>query len=138
MEPIPPEILLDDVPPELGRIGQRLRDLVHETLPDAIERVRPGWRIIGYDLPVGPRRTVFFAWILPQQEHIHLGFVHGLALDDPLRLLDGQPGVKFARWTTFERPDQLVEDPLRALLEQAAFVAGLPREDRGAMLAAGS
>jgi hypothetical protein len=138
MEPIPPEILLDDVPPELGRIGQRLRDLVHETLPDAIERVRPGWRIIGYDLPVGPRRTVFFAWIMPQQEHIHLGFVHGLALDDPLRLLDGQPGVKFARWTTFERPDQLIEDPLRALLGQAAFVAGLPREDRGAMLAAES
>jgi hypothetical protein len=75
---------------------------------------------------------------MPQQEHIHLGFVHGLALDDPLRLLDGQPGVKFARWTTFERPDQLIEDPLRALLGQAAFVAGLPREDRGAMLAAGS
>ena len=138
MEPIPPEVLLDDVPPELGRIGQRLRELVHETLPDAIERVRPGWRIIGYDLPVGPRRSVFFAWILPQQEHIHLGFVHGTALDDPLQLLDGQPGVKYARWTTFERLDQLVEDPLRALLERAAIVAALPREARAAMLAPGS
>jgi hypothetical protein len=129
MEPIPPEILLDDIPPELGRIGQRLRRLVRETLPDATERVRPGWGIIGYDVPVG-RRTRFFAWILPQQEHIHLGFVHGVALDDPLDLLNGQPGVKYARWTTFEREGELDEEPLRALLEQSALVAGLPRDMR--------
>jgi hypothetical protein len=76
------------------------------------------------------RRTRFFAWILPQQEHIHLGFVHGVALDDPLDLLNGQPGVKYARWTTFEREGELDEEPLRALLEQSALVAGLPRDMR--------
>lgn len=130
MEPIPPEVLLDEIPPELGRIGERMRRLVLETLPDAIERVRPGWRVIGYDLPVGPRRTVFVAWILPQVEHIHLGFVHGTSLDDPHRLLRGQRGVKYARWTTFEPGDDLDEAPLRALLTQAAVVAGLPRDAR--------
>jgi hypothetical protein len=33
MEQIPPEVLLDDVPTELGRIGHHLRRLVHATLP---------------------------------------------------------------------------------------------------------
>jgi hypothetical protein len=130
MEPIPPEVLLDQVPSELGRIGVRMRRLVRETLPDVVERVRPGWRIIGYDLPVGPRRTVFFAWILPQVEHIHLGFVHGTALDDPHGLLQGQRGVKYARWTTYQPGDPFDEAPLRDLLANAALVAGLPREAR--------
>src|SRR5512142_2056802 len=108
VEQVPPEALLADSPAELGRIGERLREIVRAVLPDVLERVRPGWRVIGYDLPVG-RRTVFFAWILPQQEHIHLGFVHGVALADPQHLLQGQRGVKLARWTTFlpgDEPDE--------------------------------
>ncbi len=130
MEPIPAEVLLDEIPPELARIGERMRGLVREVLPDAVERVRPGWRVIGYDLPAGRRKTVFFAWILPQQEHIHLGFVHGSALDDPHHLLQGQRGVKYARWTTFVPGDTVDATSLRALLIDAAFVAGLPREVR--------
>ena len=33
--------------------------------PEGIERVRTGWRLIGYDLPVG-RRTRYFAWVAPE------------------------------------------------------------------------
>ena len=40
MEPIPPEVLLDGIPPELARIGERMRRLVRAVLPDAVERVR--------------------------------------------------------------------------------------------------
>ena len=129
MDAIPPEILLAGSPPELAAIGERLRALVVETLPDVAERVRLGWHVIGYDLPVG-RRTVFFAWILPQQEHIHLGFVHGVALEDRDHLLHGQRGVKYARWTTFQPGDEPDDAPLRGLLLEAAAVAGLPREIR--------
>lgn len=129
MEPMPPEALLDATPDELALIGERLRTIVRSALPEAIERVRPGWRVIGYDLPIG-RRTVFFAWILPQQEHIHLGFVHGVALEDPHRLLQGQRGVKLARWTTFEAGADLDEPALEDLLHEAALVAALPREAR--------
>lgn len=129
VEQVPPEALLADSPAELGRIGERLREIVRAVLPDVLERVRPGWRVIGYDLPVG-RRTVFFAWILPQQEHIHLGFVHGVALADPQHLLQGQRGVKLARWTTFLPGDEPDERALRELLTEAAVVAGMPRELR--------
>ena len=130
---LPPEALLAHVPEELAHIGERLRGIVRATLPEVIERVRPGWRIIGYDLPMGRRRSVFFAWILPQQEHIHLGFVHGVAFEDPLHLLHGQPGVKLARWTTFEAGDELDPPALRDLLAEAALVAGLPSEARSDM-----
>lgn len=126
---IPPEILLDEVPVELGRIGERLREIVRAAVPGVVERVRPGWRIIGYDLPL-PRGTTFFSWILPQQEHIHLGFVHGVALEDPRHLLQGQPGVKLARWTTFIVGDEPDEVALRELLIDAALVAGMPTDAR--------
>ena len=129
MDAIPPEALLDASPPPLAAIGERLREIVRGAVPDAIERVRLGWRVIGYDLPIG-RRTVFFAWILPQQEHIHLGFVHGAALEDPRHLLHGQRGVKFAKWTTYVAADVPDEGALAGLLDEAVLVAGLPHELR--------
>jgi hypothetical protein len=130
MEPLPPEALLAESPAELAVIGERLREIVRTTMPEAVERVRTGWHVIGYDLPLGRRRTRFFAWIMPQQEHIHLGFVFGAAMDDLYGLLHGQRGVKRARWTTFEAGDELDVDALADLLTQAAFVAGLPPEAR--------
>ncbi len=50
-----PEIhaFLDGYPDRMIAIAERLRSLVRETLPDSTERVRAGWRIIGYDVPVG-------------------------------------------------------------------------------------
>ena len=37
--------------PPVGVLAQRLRAVVQRAVPQAIERVRPGWRLIGYDLP---------------------------------------------------------------------------------------
>ncbi len=48
---IPPEAFLTGYPPPIMALGQRLRWMVKRAVPDAIERVRPGWRLIGYDLP---------------------------------------------------------------------------------------
>jgi hypothetical protein len=129
MDPMPPEALLADVPEPMAAIARRLRLVVRHALPDAIERVRTGWRIIGYDVPVG-RRNVYFAWIWPQFEHVHLGFVHGVAMDDPERRLKGQSSVKLARWTTFTPSDPIDEPVLGALIREGARVATLPRPER--------
>ncbi len=121
---MPPEALLADFP-HLAVTAERLRTIVRSAVPEAIERVRPGWRLIGYDLPVG-RRTVFFAWIWPQPEHVHLGFVHGVAVPDPDRLLRGQRGVKLARWTTFTAGESIDDGALAQLVLAAAEIAVLP------------
>ena len=89
MDPIPPEALLDHYPGPMRDLGERLRGIVRDTFPDVLERVRPGWHLIGYDLPIG-RRSVYFAYVAPEYEHVHLGFEHGWAMRDPDGLLQGR------------------------------------------------
>jgi len=89
---IPPEAFLERSAPSMRQVAEALRVIVRATWPDVDERVRPGWGLLGYDLPVG-RRSVFAAWIWPQPEHVHLGFVRGVLMRHPGRRLDGA-GVK--------------------------------------------
>ena len=63
---IPPDAFLSAYPDEIRALAEKLRAVVRRAAPDAIERVRFGWRLIGYDLPVG-RRTVYFAWVAPSR-----------------------------------------------------------------------
>ena len=61
-ELIPAELFLSAYPPDIRELAERLRGSVSEAVPDAIERVRIGWRLIGYDVPVGSR-TRYFAFV---------------------------------------------------------------------------
>ena len=129
LESMPVEALLADFPPSHTVIAERLRRVVLDAVPDAIERVRSGWRLIGYDLPT--RRTgAFFAWIWLEPEHVHLGFPRGVAMDDPDDVLEGAGITKLARWLTYAPGDE-VDDALatRQVLE-AARVALIPRSAR--------
>jgi hypothetical protein len=98
---MPPEALLAGYPPSHVEIAERLRGVVLDAVPDAIERVRPGWRLIGYDVAVH-RRTAMFAWIWLEPEHVHLGFPRGVHMEDPLGLMLGAGVTKLARWLTYE------------------------------------
>ena len=126
---IPPEAFLTSYPPPIIALGQRLRGVVKRAVPDAIERVRPGWRLIGYDLP-GRRRGVFFAWVWPELEHVHLGFPHGVLMDDPKSQLKGKGITKKARWLTYQPGDRIDEARALALVEEAVRVALVPRSMR--------
>jgi hypothetical protein len=123
---IPPEALLADSTPPIREIAERLRRVVRSAVPDAIERVRPGWGLIGYDLPIR-RRTVFFAWVWPEGPHVHLGFPHGDLMDDPRGVLHGAGVTKRARWLTFEPGDPIDEAQAADLVVEAAKVAVIPR-----------
>jgi hypothetical protein len=129
MEPIPPEALLEDFPPPMQSIANRLREIVKETMPEAIERVRPGWRLIGYDLPAG-RKATYFAYVAPENGHVHLGFEHGWAMRDPHRLLQGVGITKQVRWLTFLEGDPVPADLCRELIIEAARVATMTRGER--------
>jgi hypothetical protein len=133
VETIPPEAILADFPPSHVAMAERLRALVKASAPDAIERVRSGWRLIGYDLP-RRRGTTFFAWIWPQPEHVHLGFPLGVVMSDPDGHLQGAGITKQARWLTYETVDEIDEGVATRLVDEALRVAGMSHDERRAIL----
>lgn len=131
MDPLPPEAILAVAPPSLQRLGHELRDLVKGTFPEVLERVRPGWHLIGYDLPVaGRRKPVYIAYIAAEPIHIHLGFEHGWAMRDPRGLLQGAGITKQVRWLTFVPGDTIDDAICIELLREAATVARMTRGER--------
>lgn len=129
METIPPEALIDGYPPEHQAIASKLRQLVRAAVPDAIERVRTGWGIIGYDVPVG-RQTRFFAWVWLQPEHVHLGFQNGVLMDDPNGLLQGAGVTKQVRWLTLDSMDGIREAEFMEFVREAARIGMMSRSER--------
>jgi hypothetical protein len=130
MEPIPPELFLEGYPPGIRRAVERLRAVVKEAVPDAIERVRIGWRLIGYDIPVG-KRSRYFAFVWPEVEHAHLGFEYGIWMADPDNLLRGAHlKLRKVRFVTYEPGDRIPVSTLVALTRDAARLATMSREER--------
>jgi hypothetical protein len=132
-DPIPPDAYLAAFPPAIAAIGERLRHAVGEAIPDAIERVRPGWHLVGYDVPNG-RRAAYFAYIAAETEHIHLGFEHGYVMEDPHGRLQGAGITRQVRWLTFLPGDRVDAGDLEPLILEAARVACLTREERFAAM----
>lgn len=131
---IPPDALLVGLPEPMPELAHALRALVMRAQPDAIEAVRPGWRIIGYDLPLGRRRKAYFAWIMAERVHVHLGFPKGMLLRDPDRLLSGAGEAKVARWLTVRDADEIDVERFEALVDEAAATAMIPRSARATLL----
>jgi hypothetical protein len=123
MDSMPTEALLDAYPPPMRAIAEHLRAIVRRAIPDAVERVRPGWRLIGYDVPAGPRRLTYFAYVAPEVEHVHLGFEYGVFMSDPDRMLLGAGITRKVRWLTFRPGDPIDERPLVELVREGARVA---------------
>ena len=131
-ERVPPEALLAGYPGPIADLAEQIREIVRDAVPSSIEAVRPGWRIIGYNVPVG-RRTPYFAWLMVQVEHVHLGFPNGTLLDDPDDELEGAGITKRARWLTATPGRPLAREPYVRFAREAARVAGLPPAEQGAL-----
>lgn len=125
---VPVEALLADHSPEHRALANALRELVRDTIPEAIERVRPGWGLIGYDVPVG-RRTRYFAFIWLEPEHVHLGFEHGVLMEDPKGLLEGRGITKQVRWLTMRSLGEIPSET-PDLIREAARVGAMSRAER--------
>jgi len=121
-----PEQFLADYHPIEQELCNLLRDLVKQALPNVIERVRPGWRLIGYNVPNGKRNS-YIGWIAPFKGGADIGFEYGVLLDDPDRLLIGADRtVKQVRWITIWKPSDIRPDAFARLIKQAAEVAVRP------------
>lgn len=122
---MPVEAFLEGYSPTHRAIANRLRSIIHGTIPESTERVRAGWRVIGFDLPKG-RRSRFFAWVFPEREHVHLGFPQGVLIADPERLMDGDGITKRARWLTYTAVEDIDEELAVRLVLAAAGIGDLP------------
>ena len=132
---MPIEAFLEPYPPPIRTAAERLRRLVLQVEPDAIERVREGWRIIGYDVRVG-RRTRYFAWIGPEPKHVHIGFQHGVLMADPQRRLRGAHlRLKNVRYLTFTSADQIDDREVLEFIREAVRINTLSRAEQQGLAA---
>jgi hypothetical protein len=130
VKPIPPELFLAGYPSGIQDIAERLCALVVRAVPDAVERVRPGWRLIGYDIPAG-KRTRYFAFVAPEIEHVHIGFEYGAWMADPDNLLRGAHlDLRKVRFVTYEPGDTVPERALVAYVQDAARLAAMSAAER--------
>jgi hypothetical protein len=140
MDEPPTDWLLAGFAPPRIEAAQRLRDLVRWAVPAALEVPGAfGARAVdrlafGYRVPVDRRRAPLFAWVLVQPEHVHLGFEHGVFLDDPDRRFEGRQ-LRRVRFITVRSLAGIVdEDRLVSWTQAAARMAAWTRAERLARL----
>jgi len=125
-ETMPVEVFLEPVPPPMREIVDRLRAILKAATPEAAERVRLGWRILAYDLPIR-KHGAYFAWIGAEKTHVHIGFPKGVLMDDPRGVLKGAGITKYARWLTYVPGAPIDEDLITELVLEAKHVAEIPK-----------
>jgi hypothetical protein len=90
--------------------------------------------LIGYKVPVG-RRSVYFAYVALEPIHVHLGFEHGIFMNDPDGRLEGAHlNLRKVRYLTLRSIDEIDEAAFLDLVRESVRVAVLPREARLATL----
>lgn len=80
-----PEQLLARYPEPMRALAEQARSLVRGTVPEASEYVNAGWCALAYRHP----DAGYFCGIFPFADHVKLLFEHGVELDDPSGLLEG-------------------------------------------------
>jgi hypothetical protein len=134
MDEMTPGAFLALYPDGIREAADGLRAIVKRAVPDVVERVRPGWRLIGFEVPVG-RRSRYFAYVAPEEAHVHLGFEYGAWMADPERLLEGAHlKLRKVRYVTFKPGKPIPEPALVELTREAARVATMSTTERMSLL----
>lgn len=111
--------LLAPFGPKVVTLANAARRRMTTLVPHAVERLRPGWGLIGYSAPK------YFTFIVAVKGGVRIGFEWGVRLDDPAGLLEGDGSQ--VRFVTITRASQLRARPLQELISAAAFRPGLSR-----------
>ncbi len=102
--------------PQLVRdIALAARELVRQTVPDAIETVDRSARLIGYSYGPGYKDTI--CTLLMSQTGVKVGIARGSELPDPARLLQGSGKVH--RHVQLRTVADVANPGLKHLLEAA-------------------
>ena len=114
---------LDGFEPRLRQLAEAARARILSAVPRATERVRPGWRLIGYNAPA------YFAFIAFARDHVRIGFEWGVMLTNHAGLLEGTGSQ--VRYVAIRSVADLNRAPVSALLRSAAAIVPPPRPQRG-------
>ncbi len=101
--------------PEVRDLALKVRDLVFEVKPDAIEGVDPSSKIIGFGY--GTKYKDLIGAIALQKSYVNLMFSKGTQLPDPKGLLEGTG--KSARHIKIRTADDLKNPAVKKLLKEA-------------------
>ncbi len=112
--------LLDQLPsdtlPLVKPVALRLRAVILEVYPTAIEVVRLGDGAAAYG--VGPKKmSESHVYVMPKTGYVNLGFWHGINIPDPEGLLEGT-GKKM-RHVKIKSIDMAEAPSVRALIKAA-------------------
>jgi hypothetical protein len=88
------EGLLEEHSPEVAELARHVIVLIRSVIPDATERVYPGWHGIGFHHPTAG----YVCAVFPATDHLRVGFEHGHLLADPAGVFD--PGGRKVRYIT--------------------------------------
>jgi len=106
------EELLSEHRPKIASISTGLRQIMLDLLPEAEERVYPGWHGIGYVDP----ELGYIGAIFPQADEVRLGFEHGYTLNDPDGLLI-RPGTRVA-YLSYRTLDSIDRETIEDFMAQ--------------------
>ena len=95
------DTFLKGYPPPVREIAVKAREVILSVMPDATEKVYPGWKVIQYG--AGTDMKSVFAAISPQRERVNLGLANGADLEDPDGLLEGDgKAIRHVKLTSLE------------------------------------
>jgi hypothetical protein len=101
--------------PQVREIAVKAREVILSVMPDAAEKVYPGWKVIQY--ATGADMKSVFAAISPQKERVNLGLANGAGLPDPEGLLEGTGvGIRHVKLTS---PEAASAPAVRTLVQGA-------------------
>ena len=111
---------LTGYPVRVRKLTLRLRRIVKTTMPELIEAVAPGWKLIGYRV-VGLRSSKYFCYLAPMEDHVRLGFEYGRWLTDPSHILQGS-GTQ-VRFVVIKNEKEIRVKVLQQLIAEASLIA---------------
>lgn len=110
------EKAIESFSPEIQKIARKIRELIHQILPEVVEVVWVRQKNIGFG--TGPKKkSEHFCWVMPATNHVNLGFNYGAELPDPANLLEGTG--KLFRHVKIRSADGLKNPDLIRLLKFA-------------------
>jgi hypothetical protein len=101
--------------PQVREIAVKVREAILSVMPDATEKVYPGWKVIQYG--AGADMKSVFAAISPLRERVNLGLANGVDLPDPDGLLEGDG--KAIRHVKLTSPEAATAPAVRELIRGA-------------------